>query len=110
MSCGFMVDFLREMPQDCHPHPFRLADSDEHMSPLPAIRAQVLTEAPPFEHVVLGATGKMALMRTVSPKVFVSFKQCLAAQPDREAIKRGRDLTQAQTAQTQMDDGLLNVQ
>jgi len=80
------------------------------MWPVQTTRAQVPTEARPFEHIVIGATGKMALMRTVSPKVFVSFKQWLAAQPDRNAIKRGRDQTQAQTVQTLMDDGLLLVQ
>ena len=107
---GFMVDFLRRIPQDGDPHPFRLSESEEDMWPVQAIRAQVLTEAPPFEHVVIGATGKMALMRTVSPKVFVSFKQWLAAQPDRETLKRGRDQMQAQTVQSLMDDGLLHVQ
>lgn len=107
---GFMVDFLRRIPQDGDPHPFRLSDADEDMWPVQAIRAQVLTQAPPFEHVVIGATGKMALMRTVSPRVFVSFKQWLAAQPDRDPLKRGRDLTQAQTVQAMMDDGLLHIQ
>ena len=107
---GFMVDFLRRIPQDGDPHPFRLSDADEDMWPVQATRAQVLTEAPPFEHVVIGATGKMALMRTVSPKVFVSFKQWLAAQPDRDTLKRGRDQTQAQTVQALIDDGLLHVQ
>jgi hypothetical protein len=60
--------------------------------------------------LVIGATGKMALMRTVAPRVFVSSKQWLAAQPDRDPLKRGRDQTQAQTVQTLMDDGLLHVQ
>jgi hypothetical protein len=107
---GFMVDFLRRIPQDGDPHPFRLSDADEDMWPVQAIRAQVLTEAPPFEHIVIGATGKMALMRTVSPKVFVSFKQWLAIQPERDPLKRGRDQTQAQTVQALMDDELLHIQ
>ena len=59
------------------------------MWPVQTARAQVPTEARPFEHIVIGATGKMALMRTVSPKIFVSFKQWLAAQPDRNAKKKG---------------------
>jgi hypothetical protein len=107
---GFMVDFLRRIPQDGDPHPFRLSDADEDIWPVQAVRAQVLTEAPPFAHLVIGATGKMALMRTVAPRVFVSSKQWLAAQPDRDPLKRGRDQTQAQTVQTLMDDGLLHVQ
>lgn len=106
---GFMVDFLRRIPQDGDPHPFKFSNAEDEMWPVPAIRAQVLTEAPLFEHIVIGATGRMALMRTVSPKVFVSFKQWLAARPDRDTLKRGRDQSQAQTVQALMDEGLLRV-
>jgi|GEM_PF-1424891 len=53
----------------------------------------------------------MARVRTVSPIVFVSFKQWLAAQQDRDTLKRGRDQTQAQTVPLALlDDGLLHVQ
>ena len=78
---GFEVDFLRRMQQ---------AD-----------------EAPLFEHVVIGATGTMAHMRTVAPSVFVRFKQWLAAQPDRAIQKRHRDEHQARIVQYLIDDGLL---
>lgn len=106
---GFMVDFLRRIPQDGDPHPFKFSDAEEDMWPVPATRAQVLNEAPPFEHIVIGATGRMALMRTISPKVFVSFKQWLSAQPDRDALKRGRDQNQAKTVQALMDEERLRV-
>ena len=100
---------LFRSPQDGDPHPFKFSDAEEEMWPVPATRAQVLTEAPLFEHIVIGATGRMALMRTISPKVFVSFKQWLAVQPNRDVLKRGRDQYQAQTVQALMDEELLSV-
>jgi len=71
---------VRQIPQDSDPHPFGFSDAAEGMWPVQAMRAQVLTEAPPFEHVVIWATGKMALMRTVSPKLFVSFNTMVGSQ------------------------------
>jgi hypothetical protein len=104
---GFMVDFLRRMPVDADPQPFQFSDQDDELFAVPALRAQVLTEAPHFEHVVIGATGNMAMMRTIDPKVFVGFKWWLAKQPARDPLKRNRDATQAQIVQTLLDEGLL---
>lgn len=104
---GFMVDFLRRVPQGDDPHPFSFSEAEEEMWPVQAIRAHVLTEAPVFEHIVVGATGKMALMRTIAPQVFAEFKRWLAAQPQREALKRSRDMSQAQIVQMLLDEGLL---
>lgn len=104
---GFMVDFLRRPIQDGDPHPFRFSDAEDELWPVQALRANILTESPPFEHIVIGATGRMALMRTISPSVFVRFKQWLAGQPSREPLKRQRDLHQARIVQQLMDEGLL---
>ncbi len=104
---GFEVDFLRRMQQGDDPHPFKLSQAEEDLWPVMAQRANVLTEAPLFEHVVIGATGTMAQMRTVAPSVFVRFKQWLAAQPDRAIQKRQRDERQATIVQSLLDDGLL---
>lgn len=41
----------------------------------------------------------MARMNTVHPAAFVTFKRWMAAQPDREAIKRQRDRLQADIVQ-----------
>lgn len=105
---GFMVDFLRRMAEPAgDPHPYRFSDADDELWPVQAQRAQVLTEAPRFVHVVIGATGRMAMMQTVAPRVFVEFKRWLAAQPRREALKRRRDVAQAETVQALLDEGLL---
>lgn len=104
---GFEVDFLRRMQEPGDPHPFRLLDAEDDMWPVMAERAKVLTEAPRFEHIVIGATGTMALMRTIAPASFVAFKRWLAERPGRPALKQRRDALQAAIVQELMDEGLL---
>ncbi|MFY7857522.1 MAG: GSU2403 family nucleotidyltransferase fold protein [Rubrivivax sp.] len=105
---GFEVDFLRRMPVGGDPHPFRFSADEEDLWPVQAQRASVLTDAPRFEHVVISATGRMALMRTISPRTFIEFKRWMAeSAPHREPIKRRRDLRQADIVQALIDDGLL---
>lgn len=96
---GFMVEFLRRMQQDDDPHPFKFSDAEEDLWPVQARRAHVLTEAPRFEQPIIGTTGRMALMRTISPQAFVEFKRWLSVRPDRDALKRNRDLRQADIVQ-----------
>jgi hypothetical protein len=105
---GFEVDFLRRQPVDGDPHPFRFSADEDDLWPVQAVRASVLTEAPKFEQVVVSVTGKMALMKTVAPGTFVSFKRWMAeSASDRPQMKRGRDLRQADIVQTLLDEGLL---
>lgn len=107
---GFMVDFLRRIPVDGDPHPLRLSAVEDDLFAVQAQRAQVLTESPVFEHIVVSATGAMALMRTIDPGVFVNFKRWLSRQPGREPIKRQRDAHQADAVQHLVCDGLLAAQ
>ncbi len=107
---GFEVDFLRRMAQDDDPHPFRFSDDEDDLYPVQARRAHVLTEAAPFEHVVVSATGRMALMRTIHPRAFVDFKRWMAdSAPGRPALKRRRDRSQAELVQQLLDEGLLQT-
>jgi hypothetical protein len=105
---GFEVDFLRRQPEHEDPHPFRFSDDEADLWPIQAVRAAVLTSAPRFDHPVIGATGRMALMRTIAPAAFVEFKRWMAkAAPAREQAKRRRDARQAQIVQSLIDEGLL---
>lgn len=105
---GFEVDFLRRVPVDGDPHPFRFSTDEEDLWPAQAVRASVLTEAPKFEHVVISATGRMAFMRTIAPGTFVEFKRWMAdSAPHRPPLKRRRDLRQADIVQALLDEGLL---
>lgn len=105
---GFEVDFLRRQPEGDDPHPFRFSDDEGDLWPVQAVRASVLTNAPRFDHVVISATGRMALMRTIAPESFVEFKRWMAAKvPQRPESKRRRDLRQADIVQALLDEGLL---
>lgn len=107
---GFEVDFLRRQPEADDPHPFRFSDDEDDLWPVQAVRAS-LTTARRFEHVVVSATGRMTLMRTIAPDAFVKFKRWMAkSAPHRAEIKRRRDLRQAQIVQKLMDEGLLHVE
>ena len=52
-------------------------------------------------------TGRMALMRTVSPPVFVAFKHWMAELDSRPPGKRRRDRLQADLVQQLLDEGAL---
>jgi len=107
---GFEVDFLRRQPEGDDPHPFRFSDDEDDLWPVPAVRASVLTNAPRFEQVVMAATGRMTLMRTIAPETFIAFKRWMAANvPQRLESKRRRDLRQADIVQTLLEQGLLPV-
>lgn len=108
---GFEVDFLRRQPEGDDPHPFRFSDDEDDLWPVQAVRASVLTNAPRFDHVVISATGRMTLMRTIAPESFIEFKRWMVAKvPQRLASKRQRDLRQADIVQALLDDGLLTPQ
>lgn len=105
---GFEVDFLRRQPEGDDPHPFRFSDDEDDLWPVQAVRASVLTSAPRFEHVVISATGRMTLMRTIAPTAFIEFKRWMAEHVQhRPEIKRRRDIRQADIVQQLLDDGLL---
>lgn len=105
---GFEVDFLRRQPEGDDPHPFRFSDDEDDLWPVQAARASVLTNAPRFEHVVISATGRMTLMRTIAPGPFIEFKRWMAAHAvNRPEAKRRRDIRQADIVQHLLDDGLL---
>ena len=81
---GFEVDFLRRELADGDPHPFRFSGDEDDLWPVQAKRAAVLTSTPLFEHLVISATGRMALMRTIDPAVFVSFKRWMVGNAQNE--------------------------
>lgn len=58
--------------------------------------------------MVISATGRMTLMRTIAPESFIEFKRWMAAKlPQRLESKRRRDLRQADIVQGLLDKGLL---
>lgn len=100
---GFEVDIIRRERADDDPHPIKLSDADEDFWVAQARRAHVLLDSPGFSAVIVASNGTMARMNTVHPATFVAFKRWLAGQPDRDPLKRRRDLVQADAVQTLLD-------
>jgi hypothetical protein len=115
-SEGFEVDILRRMRQGNDPHPIKISERTlgeravdqpselEDFSVVQAARAGILLDAPSFETVIVDRNGRMAMMRTVQPQVFVKFKRWMSGLTDREPIKRQRDAAQARAVQTLLDE------
>lgn len=100
---GFEVDIIRRERAGDDPHPIKLSDEDEDFWVVQARRANVLLDSPGFSAVIVATNGTMARMNTVHPATFVTFKRWLADQTGREAIKRRRDVLQADAVQTLLD-------
>jgi hypothetical protein len=65
----------------------------------------LLMQAKTFSQVIASTTGKMAVMRTVDPVVFVQYKEWMSFEaPDRPAMKRRRDLIQAHAVRRLLDE------
>lgn len=97
---GFEVDIIRRERAGDDPHPIKLSDEDEDFWVVQARRANVLLDSPAFSAVIVATNGTMARMNTVHPVTFVAFKRWMGNQADREALKRRRDVLQADTVQT----------
>ena len=106
---GFEVDIIRRERAGDNPHPIKLSDEDEDFWVVQARRANVLLDSPGFSAVIVATNGTMARMNTVHPATFVAFKRWMANQIEREALKRRRDVLQAEAVQTLLDEYLPQV-
>ena len=100
---GFEVDIIRRERAGDNPHPIKLSDEDEDFWVAQARRANVLLDSPGFSAVIVATNGTMARMNTVHPATFVALKRWMAKQANREALKRRRDVLQADAVQTLLD-------
>lgn len=117
---GFEVDVLRRIREGDDPHPIKNptkvsertkgeqavdhATGLEELSVVQAARADIFLNTPSFGAVIVDRNGRMAMMRTIQPKVFVEFKHWMSGLPDREPIKRQRDAAQAKAVQALLDE------
>lgn len=106
---GFEVAIIRRERAGDDPHPIKLSDEDEDFWVVQARRANVLLDSPGFSAVIVATNGTMARMNTVHPATFVAFKRWMAKQTGREALKRRRDVLQADAVQTLLDKYLPQV-
>lgn len=105
---GFEVDFLCRQPEGEDLHPMRFSPDEEDLWPDQGPCASEFTNAAKFEHIVIAADGRMALMQTIDPAVFVRFKRWMSEKAlNRPEQKRRRDARQADIVQSLLDAGLL---
>lgn len=100
---GFEVDIIRRERVGSDPQAIKLSHDDEDFWVAQARRANVLLDSPGFSAVIVASNGTMARMHTVHPATFVTFKRWLANQAEREALKRRRDVLQADAVQALLD-------
>ena len=108
-SKGFEVDILRREVVDGDPHPLRISDDEDDFWVAQARNAETLLSAPRFSSVIVSTSGYMARMNTISPLAFSRFKSWLAGQPDRDPLKRSRDLRQAKVVEALVEEYLPNL-
>lgn len=92
---GFEVDILRREQREGDPHPAPLSADEDDFWVVQARNAHRLQDAEPFSAVVVASSGAMARMNTLHPLAFVDFTRWMGDQADREALKRRRDILQA---------------
>lgn len=94
---GFEVDIIRR------------ERTDDDFWVAQARRASMLLDSPGFSAVIVATNGTMARMDTVHPATFVAFKRWMAGQPDRDPLKRRRDVLQADAVQVLVEQYLPQV-
>lgn len=102
-SKGFEVDIIRREALEGDPHPLRLTDDEDDFWAVQAKKAGVLLSGQRFSSMIVSSSGYMARMETISPLLFVKFKQWMASQPDRDPMKKSRDRLQADLVQQLVD-------
>ena len=107
---GFEVDIIRREQTGGDPHPIKLSDEDDDFWVAQARRANVLLDSPGFSAVIVATNGTMARMNTVHPATLMAFKRWMAGQADRDALKRRRDVLQADAVQVLLEQYLPQIQ
>ncbi|MCG8440846.1 MAG: nucleotidyltransferase domain-containing protein [Caulobacterales bacterium] len=96
---GYYVDLI--CPQDkAYMKRVRntVGDVEDDIEPAPIEGLEWLINAPKFEEIAIGEGGRPVPISCVDPRVFALHKMWLAARPDRQPLKRGRDIAQARAA------------
>ncbi len=94
-SKGFEVDIVRRSARSEDPHQVRLTDNENELFAIEAEKSGPLLDRPKMSEMIVSVTGRMARMNTVAPDVFVKTKRWIATLDNRDALKRRRDLLQA---------------
>jgi hypothetical protein len=96
---GFEVDIIRRTQLKDDPHPVKLSNEEDDFWVAQAPRVQELLDSPQFSAVIVATNGDMARMNTLAPMAFVHFKQWMSTLPERDPLKRRRDVLQAKAVE-----------
>ena len=112
-GAGFEIDVIRRVAQSragVDPHLLRVSAFEDDFWAVQVSTGQVLLDGGRFSQVVVATNGTMATMHTPSPENFVRIKTALSQKPERDPLKRRKDLLQAQVVQKLLDEhGLRHV-
>jgi hypothetical protein len=89
---GFMVDLITPV-QDMRSERVSFADGDLVASEVPGL--QWLCNAPSVQSTVIAESGVPLIINVPDPRAFAIHKAWLSDQPDRNPVKKPRDLAQA---------------
>lgn len=93
---GFMVDLIMPEPSLLETETISQGATTEDLAAVDVPNLHWLTNAPTVDAVAIAANGMPVLMNVPDPRAFAIHKAWLSGQPDREEVKRQRDLQQAE--------------
>lgn len=94
---GYMVDLIRQMPKPpWADEPHNLGQEDDFVA-TEFESVQWLLSSPSIEQCVIASDGTPFMMTAPDPRAFTLYKAWMSQQPDREPVKRIRDLAQARS-------------
>ncbi len=90
---GFMVDLIIPARDMHHADAIQFAIDDLRAAEVPSL--QWLTNAPHVDPIVIASNGMPVRARVPDPRAFAVHKSWLSQQPDRDPVKKVRDLAQS---------------
>ena len=96
---GYEVDIIRRTAKDGDPLPLRMSDSEDDLWAVQVSSGEKMVAARKFQQLIVAASGQMAMMQTLHPLDFIRIKTLLAANPQRDPLKRPKDKLQAVVVQ-----------
>lgn len=90
---GFMVDLIMPVRDMRHPEKIVFADDDMEAAEVPNL--QWLANSPCVDSVIIASNGMPVRARVPDPRAFAVHKAWLSGQPERDPVKKPRDLAQA---------------
>ena len=91
------------MRQADDPHPMRMSQAEDDVGAVKVANAALIDSAQHFSQMLVATSGEMALLQTIAPNAFVRLKNLIAQSPQRDPLKRPKDVLQAQIVQALID-------